>query len=100
MISFLLSWWLLLGAAQVTAQMMEPPPMKQSLEDSSGQAPSMPPGTRVKFLPDKDPTKLGTIEHQILHYDQGEFFFGNVVVVMDDGRRLRANCWQCEKVPA
>ena len=65
--------------------------------DSEGKGPNMPPGTRVVFMPDRDDTKLGTIERQILHYDGGETFWGNVRVRMDDGRYLEANCWQCKK---
>ncbi len=66
--------------------------------DSEGNGPNMPPGTRVVFMPDRDDTKLGTIERQILHHDGGESFWGNVRVLMDDGRYIEANCWQCKKV--
>jgi hypothetical protein len=64
--------------------------------DSEGRSPNMPAGTRVMFLPDRDPSKHGTIEMQMLHWDCGESFFGNVRVRMDDGRYIEANCWQCE----
>ena len=66
--------------------------------DSEGKGPNLPPGTRVIFMPDRDDTKLGKIERQILHYDGGETFWGNVRVRMDDGRYIEANCWQCKKV--
>jgi len=66
--------------------------------DSDGRCPNMPQGTRVVFMPDRDDTKMGTIERQLLHYDGGETFWGNVLVRMDDGRYIEANCWQCKKI--
>jgi hypothetical protein len=68
----------------------------QETLDSEGRAPNMPAGTRVMFLPDRDSAKHGTIEVQMLHYDCGESFFGNVRIRMDDGRYIEANCWQCK----
>lgn len=66
--------------------------------DSSGKTPSMPPGTRVVFCPDRDYGKEGTVLMQKLHYDGAESFFGNVIVKMDGGRLMNVNCWQCKEV--
>jgi hypothetical protein len=66
--------------------------------DSEGEPPNMPPGTRITFCPDKDESKEGVVLVQILHHDCGETFFGNVIIKMDDGRHIEANCWQCKEV--
>ena len=62
------------------------------INDSKGNSPTFPPGTKIIYLPDK--TK-GTVVQQLLHYDRGESFFGNVLLQMDDGRKIEANAWQC-----
>lgn len=66
--------------------------------DCEGNPPNMPPGTRIVFLPDHDAAKEGAVLYQRLHHDGYETFFGNVILKMDDGRCVEANCWQCEKV--
>ena len=62
------------------------------IKDSKGDGLTLPPGTKIIYLPDK--TK-GTVVQQLLHYDGGESFFGNVRLQMDDGRKIEANAWQC-----
>ena len=60
------------------------------IKDSKGNGPTFPPGTKIIYLPDK--TK-GIVVEQLLHYDGDEVFFGNVLLQMDDGRKIEANAW-------
>jgi hypothetical protein len=50
---------------------------------------------RVVFLPTGD---IMTVVRQVLHYDCGETFWGDLVVVDSDGNEFRVNCWQCSPV--
>jgi hypothetical protein len=67
----------------------------QSKKDSEGKEPSFLPGERVFVLPLK---MEATVVEQKLHYDGSESFWGNLVLLYDDGIKGTSNSWQCKKV--
>lgn len=67
----------------------------QEWEDSEGNPPTMPAGTKVYVGPAK---QNGTVLLQKLHYDIWESFFGNVIVELENGERVETHCWLCRKI--
>lgn len=63
--------------------------------DTDGNPPSFLPGDRVLCLPNK---MEATVIIQVLHYDLGETFWGNLELLYADGVKGTANCWQCQKL--
>ena len=51
-------------------------------------------GDKATFLPLKVEVE---VVRQILHYDMGDEFYGNVVV-KHDGKEHTVNCWQLRKL--
>ncbi len=68
---------------------------KAILKDSQGKEPSFLPGERVFVLPLK---MEATVVEQKLHYDGSESFWGNLVLLYDDGIKGTSNSWQCKKI--
>lgn len=64
--------------------------------DSEGNPPKFYSGDRVYVLPLK---MEATVIRQVLHYDLGETFWGNLELVYDDGVKGVSNCWQVKKIP-
>lgn len=63
--------------------------------DSQGNPPKFQPGDRVMVLP------LGleaTVVEQMLQWDYPESFWGNLILLYDDGAKGTSNSWQCEKI--
>lgn len=63
--------------------------------DSNGKPATFKPGDRVLVLPNK---MNATVERQILHYDCGDTFWGNLELLYDDGVRGISNSWQVRKL--
>ena len=68
---------------------------KKASVDSNGNPPKFYSGDRVLVLPNK---MKATVIRQALHYDMNESFWGNLVLVYDDGVKGTSACWQVEKI--
>ena len=65
--------------------------------DSFGEPSPLPPGTRVTILQVPWRGMKGVVEKQYLHHDGSDAFWGNIILLTDDGQRMHMNCWQVEK---
>lgn len=63
--------------------------------DSEGNPPNFIKGDIIYCKP---ANMQATVIRQILHYDMGETFWGNLELEFDDGIKGTANCWQCELI--
>ena len=63
--------------------------------DSNGYGPSWRPGERAWVAPFKIEA---TVIQQLLSYDGGESFWGNVELLYDDGAKGVSNSWQLVRI--
>lgn len=63
--------------------------------DSNGEPAQFEPGTRVYVIPLK---MEATVIEQILHHDGWETFWGNLVLLYDDGITGTSHCWQVKRI--
>ncbi len=57
--------------------------------------PEFKPGERVYVHPNK---MEATVLYQMKHYDGPDEFYGNVVLIYDDGIKGTSNSWQLKKL--
>lgn len=60
--------------------------------DSDGKPSPFPRGTRIQYK-----NKTGTVMAQVLHYNDNETFWGDVILLMDDGEKVYTNSWMIKK---
>lgn len=63
--------------------------------DSKGNPPRFFPGDRVYVMPVK---MEATVIEQMLSYDSGEYFWGNLKLKYDDGYEGTSHSWQVKKL--